>query len=115
MSDPINLALDAAEGYPHEAAPQAPQVLSKRFIFALVLLYVGTYLAAVGMAVVAWPLTVARLVPDEKVLWLSIVTGVYALVNVVVTPIAGTMSDRCTSRFGMRRPFILAGAGFGAA
>ena len=115
MSDPINLAVDAAEGYPHEAAPQAPQVLSKRFVFALVLLYVGTYLAAVGMAIVAWPLTVARLVPDEKVLWLSIVTGIYALVNVLITPLAGTMSDRCTSRLGMRRPFILGGVALGAA
>ncbi|QNG38808.1 MFS transporter [Geodermatophilaceae bacterium NBWT11] len=41
---------------------------------------------------------------------LGIVTGAGAVVSSVVQPIAGRLSDRSTSRFGMRRPFILFGA-----
>lgn len=88
---------------------QPPETLRPRFVVSLVILYLGVYVAAVGLSIVAWPLTVARLDPAEKVFWLSLVTGLYAVLNVVVTPIAGILSDRCTSRLGMRRPFIMVG------
>ncbi|MCM6761146.1 MFS transporter [Rathayibacter sp. ZW T2_19] len=84
-------------------------------MLALVILYIGTYSASVGMAIVAWPVTVAELEPDDKVLWLSLLTGLYALVNIVITPLAGALSDRSTSRLGMRKPFIAAGVLFALA
>ncbi len=114
MSDVTNQAVDAVEGFPHTRPTTEPSRLSRRFVLALVLLYFGAYIPAVGMATVAWPVITAQLAPDDKVFWLSIITGVYALVNVVVTPLAGIMSDRCTSRLGMRRPFIILGVVFSA-
>ncbi|MEY9844914.1 MFS transporter [Streptacidiphilus sp. MAP5-3] len=45
---------------------------------------------------------------------LSVVTGVGALVAVLANPLAGALSDRTTSRFGRRRPWILGGAVAGA-
>lgn len=113
MSDVTNQALEAAETPPNSAGEVVPQpTSSKRFVVALVALYLGAYVPAVGMGTVAWPLIVARLEPGDKTLWLSVVTGVYALVNVIGTPVAGVLSDRCTSRLGMRRPFIIVGVLF---
>ncbi|GAA3406171.1 MFS transporter [Pseudarthrobacter polychromogenes] len=45
---------------------------------------------------------------------LGLLTGAGALFSTLVQPVAGRLSDRTTSRFGMRRPFILAG-GIGTA
>ncbi len=40
---------------------------------------------------------------------LGILTGMGAVFSSIVQPIAGRLSDRSVSRFGMRRPFILGG------
>ncbi|MFK4762395.1 MULTISPECIES: MFS transporter [unclassified Microbacterium] len=93
--------------------------MPKGFIVAAVFLQLSVGVASVGMVLVAWPVTIARLVPDEKVFYLSVVSSIVAGFMVVLTPLYGALSDRCTWRFGMRRPFILFGslvsaAGLGA-
>lgn len=115
MSDFTDSVHEVALESSHEVPPKLPQRLSKRFVLALIILYVGTYSASVGMAIVAWPVTVAALEPDEKVLWLSVVASAYAVVNIICTPLAGALSDRSTSRFGMRKPFIVVGVLFALA
>jgi len=45
---------------------------------------------------------------------LAIVAGVGAFVAIVANPLAGALSDRTTSRFGRRRPWVLGGAVIGA-
>ncbi|MGE0819619.1 MAG: MFS transporter [Candidatus Nanopelagicales bacterium] len=45
---------------------------------------------------------------------LAWITGVGALMSVIGNPIAGALSDRTTSRFGRRRPWVLWGALMGA-
>ncbi|KAI6687929.1 hypothetical protein NL676_024757 [Syzygium grande] len=42
--------------------------------------------------------------------WASIIWLCGPLSGLLVQPLVGHMSDRCTSRFGRRRPFIVAGA-----
>lgn len=88
----------------------SPQTLRKSFIVAAVFLQLSAAVAAVGMALVAWPVTVARLAPDDKVLYLSLISAIVAGFMVVLTPVFGALSDRCTWSFGMRRPFILFGS-----
>ncbi|MFB7862759.1 MFS transporter [Streptomyces sp. NPDC056069] len=61
------------------------------------------------------PLQLEQIDPDGKNAALSLVTGLGALVAVLANPIAGAWSDRTTSRFGRRRPWILGGALAGAA
>ncbi|MEU8526050.1 MULTISPECIES: MFS transporter [Streptomyces] len=61
------------------------------------------------------PLQLERIDPAGKNDALSLVTGLGALVAVLANPIAGAWSDRTTSRFGRRRPWILGGALAGAA
>lgn len=60
------------------------------------------------------PLQLEHIDPHDKNDALSLVTGLGALVAVVVNPLAGAWSDRTTSRFGRRRPWILGGALVGA-
>ena len=49
-----------------------------------------------------------------KVGALGLVTGVGALVAVLATPLAGALSDRTTSRFGRRLPWLVGGTLLGA-
>jgi MFS family permease len=51
---------------------------------------------------------------DDKVGALGLVTGVGAAVAVVATPLAGALSDRTTSRFGRRLPWLIGGTLLGA-
>jgi MFS family permease len=46
---------------------------------------------------------------DQAPALLGILTGLGAVFSSIVQPIAGRLSDRSTSRFGRRRPFILFG------
>lgn len=86
-----------------------PERLRKSLVFALLLSQLGIAVPAVGMFVVSFPLTIAALDPDGKANSLSLLTGLYAVIGILISPVAGVLSDRCTSRFGMRKPFLLGG------
>lgn len=47
---------------------------------------------------------------EEATAQLGFILGVGALFALIANPLAGRLSDRTTSRFGMRRPWILGGA-----
>lgn len=91
----------------------APERLSPVLVFALLLSQFGLAVPVVGMFVVSLPTTVAALDPAGKATSLSLVMGLHAVVGIIVSPIAGILSDRCTSRLGMRRPFLLVGGAVG--
>ncbi|XVF39710.1 hypothetical protein PTKIN_Ptkin01aG0054900 [Pterospermum kingtungense] len=62
-----------------------------------------------------WALQLSLLTPYVQELgiphkWASIIWLCGPLSGLFVQPVVGHMSDRCTSRFGRRRPFIVAGA-----
>ncbi|OVA06808.1 hypothetical protein BVC80_8723g12 [Macleaya cordata] len=62
-----------------------------------------------------WALQLSLLTPYVQELgiphaWASLVWLCGPLSGFLVQPLVGHMSDRCTSRFGRRRPFIVAGA-----
>ncbi|TKY56376.1 Sucrose transport protein SUC4 [Spatholobus suberectus] len=62
-----------------------------------------------------WALQLSLLTPYVQQLgiphqWASIIWLCGPVSGLFVQPLVGHMSDRCTSRFGRRRPFILAGA-----
>lgn len=61
-----------------------------------------------------WALQLSLLTPYVQQLgiphqWASIIWLCGPVSGLFVQPLVGIMSDRCTSRFGRRRPFILAG------
>ncbi|CAN4122444.1 unnamed protein product [Withania somnifera] len=62
-----------------------------------------------------WALQLSLLTPYVQELgiphaWSSIIWLCGPLSGLLVQPLVGHMSDKCTSRFGRRRPFIVAGA-----
>ncbi|KAE9609111.1 putative major facilitator superfamily domain-containing protein [Lupinus albus] len=62
-----------------------------------------------------WALQLSLLTPYVQQLgiphaWASIIWLCGPLSGLFVQPLVGLLSDRCTSRFGRRRPFIFAGA-----
>ncbi len=52
--------------------------------------------------------------PDHKEFVFGLVTGVGSAVSVVANPLFGALSDRTTSRFGRRLPWVVTGALAGA-
>ena len=71
----------------------------------------GAYMAILTPVMLTLALKVQALVgEDEKAAAFGLVAAVGALFAIICNPLAGRLSDRTTSRFGMRRPWILGGA-----
>jgi MFS family permease len=80
------------------------------FIALYALAYLSTALLFIAPLLVTLALKVNSLVGiDRAPASLSLIAGVGALVSIVANPFFGQLSDRTTSRFGMRRPWMIAG------
>jgi len=80
------------------------------FISRYALAYMSTSLLFVAPLLVTLPLKVNALVGIEQAPnSLALVAGVGALLAMVGNPFFGRMSDRTTSRLGMRRPWMVTG------
>lgn len=98
---------------PDAAPPTSPTPAPTGFRYV----YVGLPLAMLGLLVALLPplligmvLKLTEIAPDSVTGNLSLVLGVGAFFAFAANPIAGRLSDRTTSRFGMRKPLILLGA-----
>ena len=89
-------------------APQEP--VSKRTVFAIVIMVFGTTAATLMPALVALPIIVARVAPQNKESGLGTALGILAFGGMVLAPLFGALSDRTTSRLGMRKPFLIIGS-----
>ncbi|MEO6511079.1 MAG: MFS transporter [Nocardioides sp.] len=84
--------------------------VSPGFIAAYAAAYLATSLVFIAPLLVTLSLKVNSLVGTERgANNLSLIAGVGALVSMVGNPLCGRLSDRTTSRFGMRRPWLLIG------
>ena len=83
----------------------------------------GIYLAGMALAnlgiMLAFYTPIQNLLPrlseqiagaDGKEVALAVVLGIGVIGSVIGNPLAGALSDRTTSRFGRRRPWMLGGA-----
>jgi MFS family permease len=80
------------------------------FISLYALAYLGTCLLFLAPVLVTLALKVNSLVGiDQAPNSLALVTGIGALLSMVANPFFGRMSDRTSSAFGMRRPWMVIG------
>jgi MFS family permease len=86
-----------------------------RWIGALSLATFGMSIAVLTPIQVLLPLQIEAIAPESKVAALGWITAAAAIVSIVVCPIAGALSDRTTSRFGRRRPWVLGSGLVGSA
>lgn len=103
-----------ASTVPTDIAPPMPVVVPDRvgrgFVIRYWLAYLATSLLFLAPAIVTLALKVGSLVGHEQApRSLSLVTGIGALISIVANPAFGRLSDRTTSRWGMRRPWMLLG------
>ena len=71
--------------------------------------YTGIWVALLTPVLVSIALKLRQLSPGSAVQDLALVLSVGAVVAIVSNPIFGHLSDRTRSRFGRRRPWLLAG------
>lgn len=99
----------ATEAPAHAPVPPASMRLRPLTLLEISLLWFAINLHWGALLTVLLPGQVAALRPQSQAQSLGFVLGLGAIVALVVTPIAGALSDRCASRLGRRRPFILTG------
>ena len=110
-----DLALASSIAFPD--SPRLPEALqpplqpvSVGFMIALALANAALYLCYFGIGVLLLPLQISTIDPANKVVDLGVVTSISVLLALIGNPLAGALSDRTTSRFGRRRPWIFSGA-----
>lgn len=89
------------------APPTEPVSFSFRLFLTLVV--VSNLITSLPVLQLLLPAQVALLDPQHKVVSLGLVTTIGGLSALVGPPLFGALSDRTTSLFGRRRPWILAG------
>src|SRR4029079_7190008 len=80
----------------------------------VVLVSVGLWSGFFGPIQVLLAQQAEAIAPDHKEAVLSLVTGVGAAVSMVLNPLWGAFSDRTTSRWGRRLPWVVVGVAGGA-
>jgi MFS family permease len=90
----------------------APTRAPRGFTARLAATQFGLYLAVLAPLTGGLSVKIQHLVGvDAAPTQLGIVSGTGAVLAMVCQPLAGRLSDRCSARIGMRRPFILGGIG----
>lgn len=82
--------------------------MSPRYVWLLVLAHFGVYLAFLTPVAISLSIRLADVAPGHEQ-YLGYITGAGALGVVLWSPFLGVFSDRNRSRFGRRRPFLVAG------
>ena len=83
------------------------------FVTLLCVMHTATWMLLLPVVQVLLPRQVQTLFGESgKVAALAVITGIGAVPPLIVTPLAGALSDRTTGRWGRRRPWLLVGGLF---
>ncbi len=78
--------------------------------FSLAAYWFAVNLHWIALLQIIIPKQVEQMAPERQALWMSFILGVGAVIPAVVPPVVGALSDRCVSRLGRRKPYMLSGA-----
>jgi len=106
--------MSIAQQGPSGVAQEPTRDVSPVWITGVVLVNLGINAAFFAPLQVLLGLQAAQLDPGQKEGILALVTGCGAAVSLVANPLFGAFSDRTTSRFGRRVPWVVGGAVGGA-
>jgi len=107
MSEIAQTSVPAAE--PAGPSDEPTKRVGPWFIASYTLAYMGIFLGLVTPIIVTMFLKLDAMDAGRAEVNLSLVLGSGALFALVGNPLFGKLSDRTTSRFGRRRPWLLAG------
>ncbi|MFC7344830.1 MFS transporter [Saccharopolyspora griseoalba] len=112
MPVPVHNTRAAAGARTPRCGEKPTEPKSAGFVFALGFAQFGLYVALLGPVMVSMALKVATLtdVATERTAALGTILGPGAIAAVVANVVFGRLSDRTTSRFGRRKPWIVGGA-----
>ncbi|MEU4013638.1 MFS transporter [Microbacterium sp. NPDC028030] len=111
MTELSSAAAAAAVGTTGFKAPgTTPPKTPRGYTPGLAAVNFGVYLALLTPVMVSMAFKVQHVDPVNTEGSLGLVMGVGAIFALVANPLVGRLSDRTTSRWGMRRPWILGGA-----
>lgn len=99
---PENTSIDKASGESRK--------VDRLFIFLYALAMTGTWMGILTPIIVTLPLRVHEVAPQTEGSTLSLVLGLGAIIAMISNPLFGRFSDQTTSRWGMRKPWLIVGA-----
>ena len=107
---PTHVAEVAVDAHDHHWFTEPTEPVGRKYIIGLVVAQLVFFIALLGPATIGIGVKVQSIVPDDqKTSALGIVAGFGALFAVIGNVLFGRLSDRTTSRFGRRRPWIVGG------
>ena len=103
-------ALDVQDPHEHHWFKEPTKEVGPKYVGGLVFAQLIFFIALLGPAIIGIGLKVQSVIPlEEQTTAVGIVGGFGALFAVVGNVLFGRLSDRTTSRFGRRRPWIIGG------
>jgi MFS family permease len=103
-------ALDVADPREHHWFSAPTKEVGPKFVGGLVVAQLVFFIALLGPAIVGISLKVQSAIPlDQQTTAVGIIGGFGALAATLGNVVFGRLSDRTTSRFGRRRPWLVAG------
>lgn len=109
-TDESAAGLDVEDRHEHHWFKEPTKEVGPKFVGGLVLAQLVFFIALLGPATIGIAVKVQTIVPDEqKTSATGLVFSVGALFAVIGNVLFGRLSDRTTSRFGRRRPWIVGG------
>jgi MFS family permease len=104
------VAYDVLDPHEHHWFAEPTERVGPKFTIAIVVAQFLFFVALLGPAVVGIGVKVQSIVPDsEKTSAIAIVAGVGAIAAFLGNTLFGRLSDRTTSRWGRRKPWIVGG------
>ena len=99
---------------PVTALAEPQELVGRGWVGRVTLAGLGVWAGFFGPIQVLLAQQAEAVAPGDKELVFGLVTGLGSAVSVVANPLFGALSDRTTSRFGRRVPWVLGGAVVGA-